>query len=183
MQIPADREKMSAIISTHGHVENYELQVFTKSKETIWVSANIRLVHDEKAAINYLEGTLENITERKKAEQEILQLNHNLDQFANITAHDLQEPIRMVSGFLGLLEKKYQDILDEQGKTYVYRAKDGADRMSILIKDLLEFSRSANTSAKKEPVDIKFVMALVSNDLSIVMEILKPNFPFHLLCQ
>ncbi|HMK24854.1 MAG TPA: PAS domain S-box protein [Chitinophagaceae bacterium] len=167
---PADREKMSAIILTDGHVEKYELQVFTKNKAIIWVSANIRLVCDEKAAMNYLEGTLENITERKKAEEEILQLNRNLDQFANITAHDLQEPIRMVSGFLGLLDKKYQDILDEQGRSYVYRAKDGADRMSILIKDLLEFSRSANTAAKKEPVDIKFVMAMVNNDLSIVIE-------------
>ncbi|HKC36003.1 MAG TPA: PAS domain S-box protein, partial [Chitinophagaceae bacterium] len=166
---PADRGKMSAIILTDGHVENYELQVFTKNKEIIWVSANIRLVRGEKDVMSYLEGTLENITERKKAEEEILQLNRNLDQFANITAHDLQEPIRMVSGFLGLLDKKYQDILDEQGRSYVHRAKDGADRMTILIKDLLEFSRSANKTAKKEPVDLAYVMELVNNDLSIVI--------------
>jgi PAS domain S-box-containing protein len=293
---PEDRKKMSKIILTDGHVENYELQVLTKDKEIIWVSANIRLVRGEKDVMSYLEGTLENITkrkrseeqllylsnrlqlairatsigiwdwdiinnntvwdeemyriynvnpqdfqtisgawetvlhpddlerindelqmaikdekeydtefrviwkdktihyikgnalvqrdqsgkairmigtntditERKEAEEEILQLNRNLDQFANITAHDLQEPIRMVSGFLGLLDKKYQDILDEQGKSYVHRAKDGADRMTILIKDLLEFSRSANKAAKKEPVDLAYVMALVNTDLSIV---------------
>jgi light-regulated signal transduction histidine kinase (bacteriophytochrome) len=75
----------------------------------------------------------------------------------------------MVSGFLGLLEKKYSDSLDEQGKSYIYRAKDGADRMSILIKDLLEFSRSGNKAAKKEPVDMAVVMDLVKKDLSIVV--------------
>ena len=114
-------------------------------------------------------GTNEDITERKEAEEEILQLNRNLDQFANITAHDLQEPIRMVSGFLGLLYKKYNNIIDEQGKSYIDRAKDGADRMSILIKDLLEYSRSSNKAAKKEQVDLNLVMDLVDKDLSIVM--------------
>ncbi|MCY7309194.1 MAG: PAS domain S-box protein, partial [Chitinophagaceae bacterium] len=294
---PEQRNKMSEIILKQGHVEDFELQVLTKTKDIIWVSANIRMVKDETGAISYFEGTLEDITDRKKgeeqllnmsnrlqlaidatsigiwdwdiannntvwdkemyhiynvdvndprtiseaweatvhpddlervsgelqaaingekeydtefriiwkdktihhvkgnalvqrnqageavrmigtnaditerkeAEEEILQLNQNLDQFANITAHDLQEPIRMVSGFLGLLEKKYTDVLDEQGKSYVFRAKDGADRMSILIKDLLEFSRSGNKAAKKESVDLLTVMDLVNKDLTIVV--------------
>ncbi len=294
---PEQRKKMSEIIIQQGHVEDFELEVLTKTNDIIWVSANIRIVRDENGGINYFEGTLEDIsgrkkgeaellsmsnrlqlaidatnigiwdwdivnnvtvwddemyhiynvdfndqrtisaaweasihpddlekvvaelqtaikgekeydtefriiwkdktihhikgnalvqrnqsgeairmigtnadiTERKEAEEEILQLNQNLDQFANITAHDLQEPIRMVSGFLGLLEKKYTDVLDDQGKSYVFRAKDGADRMSILIKDLLEFSRSGNKSAKKEPVDLSVVMDLVNKDLTIVV--------------
>ena len=294
---PVERKKMSELILANGHVENYELQVLTKNKSIIWVSANIRMVKDEKGDGRYFEGTLEDITERKKAEEqllnlsdrlqlavratsigiwdwdvinnntvwddemfkiynvdkdnististawesalhpddlhrvneelgsalkgekefdsefrvvwkdksihhvkghslvqrdeagnalrmigtneditkrkeaeeEILQLNSNLDQFANITAHDLQEPIRMVSGFLGLLHKKYHDVIDDQGKSYIDRAKDGADRMSILIKDLLEYSRSNNKAAKKEPVDLNLVMDLVDRDLSIVM--------------
>lgn len=166
---PVERNKMSEQILAHGHVENYEVQVLTKTKDVIWVSANIRAVKNEEGAISFFEGTLEDITERKKAEQEILQLNRDLDQFANITAHDLQEPIRMVSGFLGLLEKKYSDVVDEQGKSYIYRAKDGADRMSILIKDLLEFSRSGNKAAKKSAVNLTEVLDLVNKDLSIVV--------------
>jgi light-regulated signal transduction histidine kinase (bacteriophytochrome) len=75
----------------------------------------------------------------------------------------------MVSGFLGLLDKKYSDVIDEQGKSYIYRAKDGADRMSILIRDLLEFSRSGNKTAKKESVDLGIVMDLVNKDLTIVV--------------
>jgi PAS domain S-box-containing protein len=166
---PVERNKMAEQIIANGHVENYEVQVLTKTQDVIWVSANIRAVKNEEGTIIFFEGTLEDITERKNAEEEILQLNKNLDQFANITAHDLQEPIRMVSGFLGLLEKKYSDVVDEQGKSYIYRAKDGADRMSILIRDLLEFSRSGNKAAKKSQVNLSEVMDLVNKDLSIVV--------------
>ena len=130
----------------------------------------------------HMVGTNKDITIEKLAEEEILQLNKSLDQFANITAHDLQEPIRMVSGFLGLLDKKYSEVLDEQGKTYIHRAKDGADRMSILIRDLLEFSRSGNKAAKKEHIDLSVVMDLVQKDMSIVTADTKAviNFPTSL---
>lgn len=164
-----DRVQLSGLLALKGHAENYELQVRKKNGEPIWVSLNIRIAIDEKTGFRYFEGMLEDISERRRAEEEILQLNKSLEQFANITAHDLQEPIRMVSGFLGLLEKRYDDVLDEQGRSYIYRAKDGADRMSILIKDLLEFSRSGNKAAKKEAVNLESVLDLVNRDMSIVI--------------
>lgn len=167
---PDERKAMSALLTEQGHVEDYDIRVLTRSGDVIWVSANIRIVKDEKGQPAYFEGALEDITRRKAAEEEILQLNRNLDQFANITAHDLQEPIRMVSGFLGLLDKKYGQVIDEQGKSYILRAKDGADRMSILIRDLLEYSRSGNKAAKVEPVDLKYVLDLVHQDMEIVMD-------------
>lgn len=147
-----------------------EFRVIWSDKSIHYVTGNALVVRDQSGKPVRLIGTNSDITERKEAEEEILQLNKSLEQFANITAHDLQEPIRMVSGFLGLLDKKYSNIIDEQGKSYIYRAKDGADRMSILIKDLLEFSRSGNKAAKKEPVDLKSVLELVNRDMSIVIE-------------
>ena len=167
---PADRQNMSEMITRQGHIENYEMQVLKKDGSRIWVSANIRILRNDDGTVQFYEGILEDISDRKRAEEEILQLNKSLEQFANITAHDLQEPIRMVSGFLGLLEKKYAAALDEQGKGYIFRAKDGADRMSILIRDLLEFSRSGNKAAKKEPVNLESVIDLVQKDMSIVMQ-------------
>jgi len=146
-----------------------EFRIIWKDKTIHYVKANALVLHDHSGNTMRMIGTNTDITERKKAEEEILQLNRELDQFANITAHDLQEPIRMVSGFLGLLDKKYNNVLDEQGKSYIFRAKDGADRMTILIRDLLEFSRSGNKSAKKEAVDLSEVIDLVKKDLSIVM--------------
>jgi PAS domain S-box-containing protein len=167
---PDDRKNMSDLLAAQGHILNYELEVLTKQQKPIWVSANIRCIKNKAGQVLYYEGTLEDICARKLAEQEILQLNKSLEQFANITAHDLQEPIRMVSGFLGLLEKKYNDQIDEQGRSYIFRAKDGADRMSVLIRDLLEFSRSGNKAARKEPVNLALVIDLVQKDMSIVIQ-------------
>lgn len=67
--------------------------------------------------------------------------NHELEQFAYIASHDLQEPLRMISSFLGQLEKKYGNLLDERGKRYIFFAVDGAQRMRQIILDLLEYSR------------------------------------------
>jgi PAS domain S-box-containing protein len=67
--------------------------------------------------------------------------NAELEQFAYVASHDLQEPLRMVSGFLTQLEKKYGEQLDEKAKHYIYYAVDGAKRMRQIILDLLEFSK------------------------------------------
>lgn len=95
------------------------------------------------------------ITERKKQEEKLRKLNRQLnrraqelalsnaelEQFAYVASHDLQEPLRMVTSFLDRLEQKYADELDDKAKQYIRFATDGARRMRITILDLLEFSR------------------------------------------
>jgi len=71
--------------------------------------------------------------------------NEELEQFAYVASHDLQEPLRMVSSFLTLLEKKYGSNLDENALSYIKFAVDGAQRMRQIILDLLEFSRVGRT--------------------------------------
>jgi PAS domain S-box-containing protein len=169
---PEDLERVNEelrLAIEEGKEYDSEFRIFWKDGSIHYVKGNALVLKDQFDVPQHMVGTNTDITVRKEAEIEIMQLNQSLDQFANITAHDLQEPIRMVSGFLGLLDKKYGNALDEQGKSYIFRAKDGADRMSILIKDLLEFSRSGNKAVKKEPVDFAVVMDLVKKDLSIVM--------------
>ncbi|PWG81960.1 sensor histidine kinase [Pararcticibacter amylolyticus] len=90
----------------------------------------------------------------KKA-AELAASNNELEQFAYVASHDLQEPLRMVTGFLSQLEKKYADSLDEKAKKYIYFAVDGAKRMRQIILDLLEFSRVGRTELNKEYVDLK----------------------------
>jgi len=147
-----------------------EFKVLWKDNSVHYIRGHALVQFDEFGKALKMIGTNEDITQRKLDEGEILLLNRNLEQFANITAHDLQEPIRMVSGFLGLLDKKYSNLLDEQGQSYIHRAKDGADRMTILIRDLLEYSRSGNKAAKKEFVNLSSVVDLVQKDMSIVMD-------------
>jgi light-regulated signal transduction histidine kinase (bacteriophytochrome) len=81
------------------------------------------------------------LLEVKNKALELEKINQELEQFAYVASHDLQEPLRMVTGFLKLFEKKYSPIIDEKGKTYIHYAVDGATRMKRIINDLLEYAR------------------------------------------
>lgn len=86
--------------------------------------------------------------------KELAASNKDLEQFAYVASHDLQEPLRMVSSFLQLLEKKYKDVLDETAKQYIDFAVDGAERMKKLILDLLAYSRAGTSKEITVAVDM-----------------------------
>jgi len=86
--------------------------------------------------------------------KELTASNKDLEQFAYVASHDLQEPLRMVSSFLQLLEKKYKDLLDETGKQYIHFAVDGAERMKRLILDLLIYSRAGTSKEISASIDM-----------------------------
>jgi len=87
--------------------------------------------------------------------KELIFSNAELEQFAYVASHDLQEPLRMITSFLGQLENNYGNILDNKGKQYIHFAIDGARRMRQIILDLFEFSRVGRTEDKLEEVNIK----------------------------
>ena len=90
----------------------------------------------------------------KKWTKELATSNAELEQFAYVASHDLQEPLRMVTGFLTQLEKKYGATLDEKGKQYIHFATDGASRMRQIMRDLLEYSRVGRAAQMVEKVDL-----------------------------
>lgn len=107
---------------------------------------------------------LKNLNEKleKRAEQ-LVNSNLELERFAYVASHDLQEPLRMVSSFLQLLQKKYESQLDETGNKYIHLAVDGADRMKRLISDLLQFSRVSSTAIALQPIDTNEIVEELKN--------------------
>jgi PAS domain S-box-containing protein len=94
----------------------------------------------------------------KKRAEELANSNEELEKFAYVASHDLQEPLRMVTSFLQLLQKKYEPQLDETANKYIGLAVDGANRMKRLINDLLHFSRVTSSTIVLKPVDTNNIM-------------------------
>jgi PAS domain S-box-containing protein len=101
------------------------------------------------------------ITERKRSIDDLRRSNADLEQFANIASHDLQEPLRMVASYTELLAERYQGHIDERADKYIRYAVDGARRMQRLVADLLAYSRVGSQGHALVPVDTAQLVARV----------------------
>ncbi|RDI70165.1 PAS domain-containing sensor histidine kinase [Halopelagius longus] len=113
---------------------------------------------------------IQDVTERREYERMLEVSNERLEQFAYAASHDLQEPLRMVSSYLRLLERRYADDLDEDAREFLDFAVDGADRMREMIDGLLEYSRVETRGDPFEVVDLDDVLAEVCDDLQVMIQ-------------
>ncbi|MFN3916384.1 MAG: ATP-binding protein [Flavobacteriales bacterium] len=108
--------------------------------------------------------------------KELQKTNAELEQFAYVASHDLQEPLRMISGFLTLIDKKYSDSLDEKGKSYIKFAVDGSVRMRKIILDLLDFSKNSQLKNNRSNLDLNNTVGEVQKLLAYEIQESKANF-------
>lgn len=163
------KEGLMKALSSAGEQQWQEEYRFKKADDSYAnVLAKGHIIRNESGKPVRMIGALQDITNRIKIELELKELNSQilkraeelsasnseLEQFAYIASHDLQEPLRMVTSFLKQLEKKYKDQLDDKARQYIHFATDGAARMRSIILDLLEYSRVGKREYEVEQVDM-----------------------------
>jgi two-component system CheB/CheR fusion protein len=114
---------------------------------------SINAIRDDKGSVVNYVSFFSDISSLKLTERQLRQKNADLQQFAHVASHDLQEPLRMVTSFLQLLKKRHDGDLSQEAREYISFAVDGALRMSKLVNDLLEFSRVDSRQDKTAAVD------------------------------
>jgi len=165
--------KSALDILNHGFKEGEgrgELRLRHKNGNYIWVETIGKAFKDSENNLKAITISRD-ITEHKKNEQELEKAvrelkrsNAELQQFAYVASHDLQEPLRMVASFTQLLQNRYQDKLDDDANDFINYAVDGATRMQNLISDLLIFSRVGTRGKPFRTTDMNVVLEAVMDD-------------------
>jgi two-component system, chemotaxis family, sensor kinase Cph1 len=142
-----------------GFVKNYSLEIQHKNGDITPVLYNASVYKDENGDIIGVFAAARDISQLKRAENKLQNVinkleisNKELEEFAYVASHDLKEPLRMITSFLQLLEKRYSDSLNDEAKDFINYAVDGANRMDMMINDLLEYSR-----VESKEIEFKYI--------------------------
>ena len=154
-------------------VENVDVRVRRADGSTFWALHSATPIREDGKVVG-LRAALRDVSALKKAEREfreqtrqLKQSNEELEQFAYLASHDLQEPLRMVASYTQLLARRYEDELDERAQKYIGYAVEGAERMKALLNDLLQYSRVGRPNESMEAVDLNGVLESVTSNLMI----------------
>ncbi len=163
-------------IQSHKNVHHYETLRLKKDGTLIDVSITLSPIFDDSGKLIAISNISRDITKRKNAErklndyknsleekvekrtEELAKSNAELEHFAYIASHDLREPLRMITSFLQLLERRYKDQLDQDANEFIGYAVDGSKRLNDMITDLLEYSKVTSTEPLLIPVNLEKVL-------------------------
>jgi PAS domain S-box-containing protein len=160
-----------------GFVSDYSLEIRHKSGRTTSVLYNASVYIDGSGEVSGIFAAARDITKLKKTEEalkskleELAVSNAELEQFAYVSSHDLQEPLRMITSYLQLLQKRYYGNLDDKADKYINFAVDGASRMQNLINALLEFSRVSTRNRELEAMNCEFILNQALSNLKLMIK-------------
>ena len=155
----------------HGDLVHYHRNGARLQVASIWI------MQEEEGGIPLVIEADNDMTERAQVQaalmkqaEELARSNRDLEQFAYAASHDLQEPLRAVSGCMQLFEARYEGKFDERGDEFIHHAVDGATRMQKLIDDLLVFSRVGTRGTGLQPVECSKAVENALKNLSVSLE-------------
>lgn len=173
---PEDVEGLTRVFQeyhTQGKQYVCEYRIMGRDNYIHWIEERGYPIKDDDGTISLMCGVCKDITPRKQAEhllelraEDLTRSNRDLEQFAYVASHDLQEPLRNVAGCLQLLEKKYKNNLDEEADKYIQYAVDSVVRMKALILDLLAYSRIGTRGKPLQQVDCEHILGKTLKNLA-----------------
>ena|GEM_PF-4288134 len=161
----------SRLLRGSDHTYRWHLSIGIPLKDSSgkifkWVGTTTD-IHDQKTANEQLEQmVIDRTAELLVSNRELASSNNDLEQFAYVASHDLKEPLRMVNSYLQLLSKTLEGKLDDHQKEFLGYISSGAERMNVLIRDLLNYSKIINDPASLKKLDLNNVIAIILQNLS-----------------
>jgi PAS domain S-box-containing protein len=171
--LPRERAEIARLLAREIPAYSLEKRCLRKDGREIWVRVTSSLPSGGEKPAEWWISVVEDITHDKQSEEalqrtadELARSNQDLEQFAYVASHDLQEPLRMVAGYLELLSERYRGQIDDKADKYIAYAVDGATRMSILIRDLLAYSRVGTRTEPLSPTSSQEALSAALKNLS-----------------
>jgi PAS domain S-box-containing protein len=176
--IPKLRELLEEILPNKDAFDDFEVAHYFQEIGHKIMLLNARQIYRKDIGVKMILLAIEDITERKQVENRLMgamadleRSNKDLEQFAYVASHDLQEPLRMVASYTQLLAQHYDGRLDEKAKKFMDYAVDGAVRMQRLINDLLTYSRIGTQGKPLETTDTHTLLGeAISNLATLIAE-------------
>ena len=164
------RRTVVPLVAITDQLEKVGTAEFVALKSSYFLEEMDELASAVKDLDRAQKGMREQDKQLERRNSELARANEDLQQFAHVASHDLQEPLRKLQQFSGLLQEEYGELLDEDGGFYLKAIANSSKRMSLMIRDTLEYARTSRADQSLQPVDLHQVIDTLIGDLDLLIQ-------------